>query len=355
MKRSRVLGPVVAALAVLGSIVALAPARVSADVDARGNVPMPGPAGSAYARGTREADDARCVRCHGAVAQEHQGSLHAKAFVEPSFQKGYTMEPIAFCRSCHAPEQAPVTEPDTFARSHGVACVTCHQPGASGAVLAGPSRGARGANATAAPHAVLRVDDLGTRACVSCHEFAFPNARGLGGKGLMQKTVTEHAASAQREQSCASCHMPSDASGRRSHRFTASRDFALLSAAVDVKASRDANGHVAFSLSSRGVGHAFPTGDLFRRLVLRVKTPRGTREQAFGRTFRATRDAAGTTTRFEASDSRIAPSQRVELALGGAPGDCAWEVVYQRVTGVAQTPPFAVAVEAEVLLAHGTL
>ena len=45
----------------------------------------------------------------------------------------------------------------------------------------------------------------------------------------------------------------------------------------------------------------------------------------------------------------------MELALGGAPGDCAWEVVYQRVTGVAQTPPFAVAVEAELVLARGTL
>lgn len=332
------------------------PARVGAQADGRGTLRMPAPATAAYARGDRESDEARCRRCHSAIASEHAGSLHAQAFVEPSFQKGYAAEPAAFCRSCHAPEHAPASEPDAFAQSHGVACVTCHQPDASGAVLAAariPTTSP--STSVAAPHAVTRVDDLGTRACVACHEFAFPNARALGEKGLMQKTATEHATSALHDRSCASCHMPSNAAGKRSHRFTASRDPALLSSALDVKASREAGGRVVFVLASRGVGHAFPTGDLFRRLVLRVKTPRGSRELAFGHTFRATRDEAGATTRFEASDTRVSSSRSVTLALGGTPGDCAWEVAYQRVTGVAQSPPFQANVEAETVLARGRL
>jgi hypothetical protein len=336
---------------------ALALGLVSADGGGHPSmrVRMPAPATAAYARGAREADDAACVKCHAAIASEHEGSLHAKAFTDASFQRGYAAEPAAFCRSCHAPEQAPASEPDAFARSHGVSCVTCHRPDASGAVLAAAARPGADKSASRSPHAVTRVDDLGTRACVSCHDFAFPGAAALGEKGRMQKTALEHAASEARDRSCASCHMPRSERGRASHRFTASRDATLLSAALDVRASRDDDGRALFVLASRGVGHAFPTGDLFRRLVLRVKTPRGVIEHPFGRTFRASRDASGAIVRFESSDARLSPSQRVALPIPGAPGDLAWEIAYQRVTGVAQSPPGGTDVEDEIILARGTL
>lgn len=341
-----------AALTLAVSIV-LVPRGVSAEADGRFALRLPAPATTtSYVRGSRERENARCIACHAGIAREHDGSLHAQAFVEPSFQKGYAIEPVAFCRSCHAPEHVPSSEPDAFAMSHGVTCVTCHVPGANGAILAGEAR----EKTSNTPHAVERVENFGTRACTSCHEFAFPNAASVGVRGAMQKTATEHAGSAYADRTCASCHMPASDNGRRTHRFAASRDATLLANALDVQATREKNGRLLFVLSSRAVGHAFPTGDLFRRLVLRLTTARGVREQPFERSFRATRDGVtGTTTRFETSDTRLAPSRRLELDVAAPEGGCAWELVYQRVTGVGQTPPFRADVEAETVLAHGTL
>ncbi len=108
----------------------------------------------------------------------------------------------------------------------------------------------------------------------------------------MQKTATEHAGSAYRDRTCASCHMKAGENGRRTHGFVASHDATMLANAIDVQATRQENGHLVFVLSSRDVGHAFPTGDLFRRLVLRLKTTRGVREQPFERSFRSTHDIA---------------------------------------------------------------
>lgn len=314
---------------------------------------MPAPATSSYARGDRADRDAACAKCHGAIAREHDTSLHARSFVDASFQRGYAIEPEAFCRSCHAPESAPANEPDAFARSHGVACVSCHVPagGASDAVVTAPSTHER---ATRPPHAVTRVADFGTRACTSCHDFAFPGADALGDKGRMQKTAREHAMSSARDQACTSCHMKRS-EGHASHRFAVASDRNLLAGSLDVQIAREADDRVRFVVSANGVGHAFPTGDLFRRLVLRVHTPRGTIENAFERHFRAQRDPANPSApavRFETIDTRLSPSRTVTLK---APAGSSWEVVYQRVTAVGQTPPFAVTVESELSLRTGTI
>lgn len=310
---------------------------------------MPGPARAGYVRGTRAEDDAACVKCHRAEARDHEGSLHRASFDDASFQRGYLVEPKAFCRSCHAPESEPSREPDAFARSHGVTCVTCHKPDPAGPVLSSPS-----AKPSRAPHATARIADFGTRACASCHEFAFPGGEALGDEGRMQKTMSEHAASSARDRSCADCHMPKDETGRSGHRFAASRDPALLARSVTVDVARTPEGFLAFTVRARDVGHAFPTGDLFRRLVLRVHGPRGVIERPLERTFSARKNEHGRVVRFETSDRRPAPEQRVLVPTVAAPGT-RYELVYQRLTGVGQTPPFAVTVEDEIELARGTL
>ncbi len=317
---------------------------------------LPSPARATYERGEREALNASCERCHAGVAAEHRASIHARAFSDPSFQKGYAMEPAAFCRSCHAPESKPTSEPDAFARAHGVACVTCHVPEGATAVLASTRASAR----DDAPHRVARVDGFGTSACVACHDFAFPGSEALGEKGRMQKTALEHARSSARDRSCASCHMAARAGGgdtSRAHRFGESRNATLLASAVTIRAVRnpDRRDRAVFELRANGVGHALPTGDLFRRLVLRVETPRGRTEHAFERSFRATRDPDGTTRRFEVQDTRVMGERRLELALPSAAAELSWELVYQRVTGVSQSPPFAATIEDEIVVARGRL
>jgi hypothetical protein len=152
----------------------------------------------------------------------------------------------------------------------------------------------------------------------------------------MQSTITEHAESASRDQSCASCHMPLSPDGRRSHRFAASRDEELLRAAIRASATRISPTAVSVNVAPVGVGHAFPTGDLFRRLEISV--------EAFGADNMVVASARRYLTRhFDVSkgsvgkrmvrDDRLVAERSIEIELEreaeGHP--IAWRIGYQRV------------------------
>jgi hypothetical protein len=112
---------------------------------------------------------------------------------------------------------------------------------------------------------VMRNADFATKsACANCHEFAFPH-----GQELMQSTLSEHRASGT-SATCASCHMPvvDGPKGRhRRHSFDVTPE--MIRSAVVAQGKRTGS-KVTFTIEPRGVGHAVPTGDLFRRLVLRA-------------------------------------------------------------------------------------
>jgi len=229
---------------------------------------MPGPAaGSGRAAAARL--NRACERCHVDVAAEWRASLHRAAYTDASFVAAHAREPAAFCRECHAPEADPRRLPSPALARLGVGCVTCHQPGS--VVLAAP-RSDRSIVTETAPHPVQRDLRFATAdACAQCHEFTFAD-----GRELMQSTVSEHRASAYPERPCADCHMPSSG-GRRDHTFAASRSPAMLRRALVVATSR-AGSEVTLELGPGEIGHAFPTGDLFRRLrvTIEVIDERGT-------------------------------------------------------------------------------
>src|SRR5262249_14764868 len=102
-------------------------------------------------------------------------------------------------------------------------------------------------------------------ACASCHEFEFPDSALRRRPELMQSTVSEHDASRAADRPCADCHMPRSGR-RRSHVFTASRDEAFVRSAATVRAERLSTSVVRVTRSPGAAGHAFPTGDLFRRI-----------------------------------------------------------------------------------------
>ncbi len=133
-----------------------------------------------------------------------------------------------------------------------------------------------------------------TRACDGCHEFTFPKR-----EALMQKTVSEHTASPLRDVSCSSCH--------RGHRFDVSRNVALLRAAITMRVVRSKEG-IVVDLRTNGVGHAMPTGDLFRRLRVVVRTNDGEDEVLLERRFDRT-----TGVPREISDTRVFGEKRIEL------------------------------------------
>jgi hypothetical protein len=297
--------------------------------------------------------NATCERCHADVAREWRASLHQRANVEPAYQRAFAIEPMPFCRSCHAPEAEPHELPSEAVSELGVGCVTCHVTG--DAVLAAPREGGRDA-----PHAVLRVPAFGSPdACASCHQFRFPGRTGSSPVDFMQTTLFEHQASAARDRSCAECHMPSDATGRRSHLFTSSRDPARMRAAVRVLATRTTASTVSVRLDTNEVGHAFPTGDLFRRVEVVaeafaddhavVATARRYLTRHFEHTSRG---------RVLRADDRLTDEGRVlTLELGEAARDLpiAYRVSYQRVAHPEGALDEAAELEDEIVLAEGEL
>lgn len=315
------------------------------------------PAPSAMARpaivASRARVDATCETCHADVAEEWRASRHKAAFTNPEFQGALAREPgqAAFCRGCHAPEADPRDAPASApADEHGpwgrgVTCVSCHLPAGSSAVLAGPASLEHSASS---PHPLRREAAFTTeRACLSCHEFAFP-----GRTDAMQRTVSEHAEGGD-GASCADCHMKrvedDEHPGRRhaSHRFPGGHDAALVSGAVRVETRREP-GRVIVRLTPTGVSHAVPTGDLFRRLAITVTTATGTETRNLARRLAVGGDG------HELADDRLFVTPRELMFPLDEAAD--WQPVQTRVSlqrvafHTGETPERAV-VEGEIVIA----
>jgi hypothetical protein len=309
--------------------------------------------------------DAACAECHPREASEWRTSRHHEAATNGAFRDAHAIEPERFCRRCHAPEADPDRPPPAAVEALGIGCVTCHLLD-DGAVLAAAREDAS-LPADAQPvedpralaaHPIRRsVDFAHEGACAGCHEFRFPGAVGDADADFMQTTVREHLRARKRDTPCAGCHMPR-VEGRRSHAFTQVRDPAWLRARLSVEATRARDGELRITLTPKAPGHAFPTGDLFRRveIVAERRTPDGrTARDArhLGRHFVL---VPGQPRRTLTHDDRIFDGPvTVDLALppGGA---ITWWVRLQRpaTVGVGDDPDEA-RIESEVELAKGTL
>jgi len=294
-------------------VVATAIAAVTAAC--RGAPPGAG-AGAADPAG---AGAAPCAGCHADVAREWSGSLHHASFRSPDFQASLAEEPLDFCVRCHAPLAAGAD--DARGKDEGVGCASCHE--------------------RAREHALRpRAERATTGACDACHDFAFPRA-GKGGE-RMQRTAEEHARSDFAAVPCADCHMPRARAHARSHAFAASRDPAKLRAAIAVVPPRLVPEGVEVVVRSVGVGHAMPTGDLFRALRVRLWT-----EDADGRVLsddeawltRVFRDdrGGGSVSAVEIRDDRLSGAPRAlrfALPAGARPRLAHVIVTYDRVASV---------------------
>jgi hypothetical protein len=319
----------------------------------RGALPRPAP--SSARDPVRE--NQACEGCHPREAAEWRGSQHHTSFTDPTFQRALDVEPRAFCRGCHAPE-----DPDGVrgggAQALGVGCVTCHLAG--DVVLAAPRAGV-----ALAPHRVERSPGFaGDAACAGCHEFSFGDDERRESPLPMQRTVSEHAASGASETTCADCHMPRTA-GRRSHAFASTRDPESHRRAVVARAERAGESTLRIHLETRGVGHAYPTGDLFRRVTVEAEVAGpdfqrvASAEVFLARHFTTGRDRDGAPLRVEVRDDRIgaepgAPTV-VDVPLGpkasGQP--ITWRVSLDRVLHVSDTREAGAVVPDRILLASG--
>lgn len=333
---------------------------------------LPGPARrSEPARdpASRLALDDGCRRCHTQAAHEQLGSQHAGAWASDAFQHAFRVEPRAFCQRCHAPEEdaaTPVHEVSPAAASLGVGCVTCHvQPGTDVVWAAPLEAAAEASTPDRSPHPIARSAAFaGPQACASCHEFPFPDGILREHPLAMQSTITEHARSAAANRSCADCHMPRDADGDRSHAFPGAYDRSILAQALEIDATRPTPTRVRIALRPGQVGHAVPTGDLLRRLLLEVQVdgpdgapPRFRQRRFYGRRYGPLHQPSGITVRGELGDDRIGPegqeaSFELPEALAAAP--VRWRLVHQRVAQHSGDPRSA-PIEGELEFASGVL
>lgn len=219
--------------------------------------------------------------CHTATGEEWARSRHAVAFSNPIYAVSErTVAGQAWCRNCHAPLQAQhdgLARGDVTLASEGVNCAACHVR--DGKVLVADPPDAR----TLEAHAAIYTPELRDASfCAGCHQFAMPDVDAFPAvhdtRVPMQDTYAEWRASAaaDRGETCQTCHMPAG-----SHAFVrGAHDVEALRAAVSTSVRslvappgtdpRVPGYGAEFTLSSRGVGHRFPTGDPFRRLVLQV-------------------------------------------------------------------------------------
>lgn len=323
------------------------------------SVPVSMPSPARARRGAAVSANAACEACHDREAREWRGSLHQRANVEPAYRRSFAREPLPFCRACHVPESDPLGVETEAESALGVGCVTCHVTGADEAVLAAPL-GER--TARDAPHPVVRdARFAGPSACAGCHEFAFPTASGRADGDMMQTTIREHAASRDAATPCASCHMRDPATGARSHAFAASRDPSVLRSAARIEATRTGPERVRVTLTPRAPGHAFPTGDLFRRLEIAAEVA-GPDEMVLGsaaryltRHFVLRANAAGR--RLVLDDRPRDAEVSIDLELGevarGRP--IVWRVAYQRVAHPIGVDDADAEIEGEIPLASGRL
>lgn len=154
----------------------------------------------------------------------------------------------------------------------------------------------------------------------------------------------------------------------RSHAFSETRDPAWIRRSIVVTGERTGPTSARLTLSLRDVGHAFPTGDLFRRLsVTADAVGDDQRSLASATRYLGRHFAVGTALdlrpiRMEERDDRPGaagpqPDVVVDLELGprarGAP--IAWNVSLDRVLHVADGRESSATVASVVNLAQGLL
>lgn len=184
---------------------------------------------------------------------------------------------------------------------------------------------------------------------------------------MLQMTVSEHQASPYADRPCARCHMPlvpGPSGEHRSHAFSSPRDPTSLREAVVLDVARE--GH-ALWVTARldGVGHALPTGDLFRRIEISAEAlgadmavvSRETRHLA--RHFGRVRGPAGLEVRVDESDDRLTPgvvsTMLLDLGEDAEALTIAYRISYQRALFVKDGAENEAEVFDEVVLAEGLL
>ena len=122
------------------------------------------------------------------------------------------------------------------------------------------------------------------------------------------------------EQGCQDCHM-----GGSGHSFPGGHSQSLLKGSVEVEVRRIDNG-VEATLQSKGVAHALPTGDPFRRLIWKLCTDEQCSIAIAKQTFAIVHSGPKWSVQ---TDRRLHPGQPVTLSYQAPNTDLWWELSYR--------------------------
>lgn len=219
-----------------------------------------------------------CQSCHQEIYDEWRGSRHRVAFTNALYQESHDREPLQWCENCHAPLVAQETDPNKkqnrLLSEEGVSCNVCHVR--EGKILTSKRP------ISAKEHEYKEVSQMrGSDFCANCHQFHFPVGTGAIPHELlsfselpMQNTYDEWQTSKfGGKETCQDCHMTAK-QGRRTHSFPGGHSLSVLSDSVSVSFLKTEDSHFLI-WRGKGIGHSFPTGDLFRTLVIRFLDKEG--------------------------------------------------------------------------------
>ncbi len=219
-----------------------------------------------------------CTECHRAIALEWADSLHARAWVDPIYQKAVKKKRRpSSCYGCHIPlplhsgDLAKKPKPrsaESEPLEHGISCRSCHE-GPDGEIL-----GPFGAE-TEAHRSVQSPSFVGAgrdQLCASCHRTNIGPVIGVA-------KDFESTRQADRDRSCVGCHMSfeirelaeSDPNGPkierkgRNHRINGPSDPEFLERAFQLSLEAE-EGALRLRIAN-GAGHRVP-GLIGRRFEL---------------------------------------------------------------------------------------
>ncbi len=219
-----------------------------------------------------------CKSCHTEIYSEWQTSRHRVAFTNTLYQESHAREPLQWCENCHAPLVSKGLDSskreNRLLSEEGVSCNVCHVR--EGKILT------KKQPPNAKAHSYVEVKEMkNSDFCANCHQFPFPVGTGAVPHNklkfstqLMQGTFEEwQSSSYANRENCQDCHMETKKT-YRSHAFPGGHNLELLNKAlsVDFKTKGD---HSFIVLRGNGIGHGFPTGDLFRTIVVRFLDNKG--------------------------------------------------------------------------------
>ncbi len=215
-----------------------------------------------------------CGVCHKEIYAEWETTRHKVAFTNELYRESHEREPLTWCVNCHAPMMKANGDlekiEDRVFKEEGISCIVCHKRGDKILTARIPSKPQE--------HKYIEVKEMRrSEFCENCHQFNFPVGTGnVPHKNFkysaqpMQNTFTEWQMSYfYGKETCQDCHMkPKD--GYKTHSFPGGHNRDYLENTFSVNLEKISNSDVKLTVTAKRLGHAFPTGDLFRTLIIKL-------------------------------------------------------------------------------------